>query len=612
MTKYSTCLGGLVLVLSLLASTNDVWAAQKKLPEVTADTLPVVLEADGIEFDEVNHLATARGHAVVRYTDLVFRADRVTLDSETNVIRAFASAGKKIKIQRHNADTLTGDFLEYHLNDSTGYLEGAEGSSKVPHGAVYIKGARVEIADPQTAHEKKWLRGKYLRGNAPDSAVVRWNSASYTTCKQEHPHYLLRSKKIVMVPGKYIVLHHPRVYAGSAYLFTMPFNMVVNQKPKAKNVVTIMPNYDSDKHLGLEARSTFSWDAGQLALGAGIWQEGMFEYRARVDQQVAPWLSLYAGDNHQYDSSTDETKSRPFWGVALARSGWAMDIGWAQREKRSVVRKPGQKEYETTLWRDPEVELTSPWVGLHIGDFSQYARFKGNWGRFQETGVDRKGYQGDFIERYGWGIDYYTEYPFRLGAWTVSPFFKGDYWNYGYKNDGSDRQIVTIGTLGVRASCGGFEIGSAFEQKRVSGRSAFGNGWDRNYDTDTFYQRVGVKIGPSLTFAVQGVFDLSGDKNELSSMGYILTYDNSCCTRWELTVNDDLTDSNNNDWITLSFAITAFPDSRFKIGNENLSNPFGRPGGLVVRRQRYEPTLMEKDGTEQAENTEIAMPKFDV
>jgi len=33
---------------------------------------------------------------------------------------------------------------------------------------------------------------------------------------------------------------------------------------------------------------------------------------------------------------------------------------------------------------------------------------------------------------------------------------------------------------------------------------------------------------------------------------------------------------------------------------------------LVVRRQRYEPTLMEKDGTEQAENAEIAMPKFDV
>ena len=95
MTKYSTCLGGLVLVFSLLAPTNDVWAAQKKLPEVTADTLPVVLEADSIEFDEVNHLATAQGHAVARYADLVFRADRVTLDAETNVIRAFASAGKK-------------------------------------------------------------------------------------------------------------------------------------------------------------------------------------------------------------------------------------------------------------------------------------------------------------------------------------------------------------------------------------------------------------------------------------------------------------------------------------------------------------------------------------
>lgn len=611
MTKYSACLGGLALAFSLLARTSGVWAAQEKLSEA-ADSLPVVLEADGIDFDELNHLASAQGHAVVRYADLVFRADRVTLDVETNVIKAFASAGKKIELERQNADTLTGDFLEYHLNDSTGYLEGAAGSSKVPHGAVYIKGARVEVADPQTAHEKKWLPGKYLRGSAPDSAVVRWNNASYTTCRQEHPHYLLRSKKIVMVPGKYIVLHHPRVYAGSAYLFTMPFNMLVNQRAKAKNVVTVMPNYNSDKHLGLEAHSTFSWNSGQLALGVGIWQKGMFEYQARVDQRVAPWLSLYAGDNHQYDSNTDETKSRPFWGAALAHSGWAMNIGWAQREKRSVIRKPGQKEYETTLWRDPEVELTSPWAGLHIGDFSQYARFKGNWGRFQETGVIREKYQGSFIERYGWGIDYYAEYPFQLGDWIISPFFKGDYWNYGYKNDGSDRQIVTVGTLGVRASCGGFEIGSAFEQKRVSGRSAFGNGWDRNYDTDTFYQRVGIKIGPSLTFSVQGVVDLTGSKNELSSMGYVLTYDNSCCTRWELTVNDDLSDSNNNNWITLSFAVTAFPDSQFKIGDKSLSNPFGRPGGLPARRRRGEPTRMEKDGTEQAENAEIAMPKFDV
>lgn len=48
------------------------------------------------------------------------------------------------------------------------------------------------------------------------------------------------------------------------------------------------------------------------------------------------------------------------------------------------------------------------------------------------------------------------------------------------------------------------------------------------------------------------------------------------------------------------------------MGNESLSNPFGRPGGLAVRRQRYEPTLMEKDGTEQAEEAEIIMPKFDI
>jgi LPS-assembly protein len=195
----------------------------------------------------------------------------------------------------------------------------------------------------------------------------------------------------------------------------------------------------------------------------------------------------------------------------------------------------------------------------------------------------------------------------------LSPFFKLDYWNYAYKNDRSDRQIITKGTVGLRASCGIFEMGTAYEQRRVSGSSAFGNGWDRVSDADTFYQRVGIKISPSLRFSAQATIDLTKHKRELKTVDYILTYNNSCCTRWELTYHDDKLPGDKDNWFTLTFAITAFPDTAFKWGNHSVANPFGRPGKLKPRiMPGYVATMMESDGTLQAEKAEIRIPVFDL
>ena len=609
-------------LIALFVMSGASWAAQKELPKKNTGTLPVVLEADEVSFDEAHHSVEAKGHAFVRYMDLRLHADRITMDTKENVICAYSQEGKRLRVEREGwnpvmerveAQELSGTYLEYHLNDSTGLLKVPEGTTAVENGTLYISGGTAEVAPPAIAHDKKWVHGRNVRKSSPDDMIVRMSGASYTTCPQDEPHYHFTSKKAVLIPNRYIILHKPRVYAGKRFLFTVPFNVTVNQGPRRKDKISIRPNFDDDKRYGLEAEYKKAWNTGFVKLGAAVWTKGITEYDYRIDQRLNSWMALYAGSKYHYEDQTRETKNRPFWGMTMEHSGWALDVGWAQREKRNILKSAGDKEYETTVWRKPEAKLTSPWIGLHIGDVSQYLRFKGNWGKFEETGVNRWLYSGGFIERYGWGVDYYIDYPFRVGRWWITPFFKADYWNYAYKNDRSDRQEITTGTVGIRATCGIFELGSAYVQRRVSGRSAFGNGWDRVNDEDTFYQRIGVKLGPSLRFSVQAIFDLTGDKHEWKTMSYILTYNNSCCTWWEFVINEDKRPINNNNWMTLSFGINAFPESRYKWGNHSVENPFGLPGKLIPKaKPGYVPTMMETDGTLEAENAEIRIPVFDI
>lgn len=612
MRKFlSSILLPLTLCCALFFTEGRSAVVQTGAPKERASSRPLTIEADSISYDERSSRAVAEGHAALYYMDLTLSADRVEVATDSSVAKAYATEGKQIVITRSGVQTLKGRYLEYDLQGASGKLEAPEGQSPAPRGTLYAKGEHLALADAQSAHEKKWLHGKYLKDSAPDDMVVRWDDVSYTTCRQEKPHYRLKSKKAVMVPNQYMILYRPRIYAGGTYLMTSPFNMVVHSRKRKSGVITFRPDFDDDKRYGLTASSRLAWKNGMADLKASYWSRGIFEYNARLDQKIADGLSLYAVTERSYDGDLKDTCERPRWGAVLSHEGWKMDVGWSEREKRSVVRKPGQEPYETTLWRKNDINVTSPWLGIHTGMLSQYVRVKGNYGSYQETGTNLKAH-GDFIDRYGWGAEYYTELPFRWGAWTLSPFFKGDYWNYGYENDGHNRQIISSMTCGITASRGAFEIGSAFTQQRVSGHSAFRRGWDAKSDTDTFYQRVGFKIGRDLTLSVQGIWDMTGRKNELTSVGYILSYDNSCCTRWTLTCNDDVTDKNKNDWFTLSFTITAFPDSKFDLGSHALANPFGRPGGLPERKRRKSETMMERQGTQQAEAGEIQFPGFDI
>ncbi len=561
-----------------------------------------ILDALNIQYIERMGVAMAEGEVVFRYGAMEVRADKVLMEPETGLVRAYSLPGSSVVLTGEGG-TVVGDYLEYNIHDRSGYLTYPSAVAPSGVGATYIKAERVRIAPAEQARADQWLHGKYTASSAPDATVMRWESSKFTTCKlSEDQHYLLSSKRMVVVPGKWVISKTPRVYLGGAYLFTYPFDYVARANRRSRNFMPML-GYDSDKELGILSKGTLFWRNGHVDLGVGYWSTG-FEWEGKIEQRLAEWISVYVGDKHVYDPDEEEIASRPFWGANMEYAGWTMKVNWSQREQLSVNKRAGRSDYDTTLWRDPEIQLVSPWVGLHIGSFSQYLRAKGGWGRFQETGTRVR---TDWIEREAWGVEYYTEYAMKAGEWDIVPFFKGQFWDYNYNDSGDSEHRISIGTMGVRFSSGDFELGTAFQQRRVSGQSAFRRGWDDYDDSDSLYQRIGFRFAPNWTIQVQAIIDMSPDEKsrDLDELGYILTYDNNCCTRWIFTIKDDLS-GDDDDWYALSFEITAFPGTAVRIGDKYLSNPFGRPLRLPVRKPRRV-TQMEQEAEDIYELEEISV-----
>ncbi len=586
--KALLCLGAVLWLLWLAPA----WAAESDQE--------AVLDALNIQYIERMGVAVADGEVIFRYGAMEARADKVLIETDSGLVRAYALPGASV-VLTSEGNTVVGDYLEYNLHSRSGFMTLPSAMAPSGRGATYIEAERVQITTAQQAHSDQWLRGRYIASSSPDSMVMRWESSKFTTCKlSEDQHYLLTSKHMVVVPGKWVIAKTPRVYLGGAYLFTYPFDYVARASRRNLNFMPML-GYDSDKELGIVSQGTLFWRNGHIDLSVGYWSTG-FEWQVKIEQTLTPWLSVYLGDDHVYDPDSETIESRPFWGANMAYAGWTMKVHWSQREQLSVTKRPGTEAYETTLWRAPEIQLNSPWMAVHTGSFSQYLRARGSWGRFQETGTQ---VQTDWTERQGWGLQYYTEYAMHLGSWDVVPFFNGQFWDYSYDDSSDSNQKISVGTLGVKFSSGDFEMGTALQQRRISGRSAFSRGWDSYSDSDSLYQRVGFRLAPNWTLQVQAIVDMSPNakSRDLYELGYILTYDNNCCSRWIFTVKDDLSGTD-DDWYSLSFELTAFPGTAVRIGDKYLSNPFGRPGGLPVRRPRRV-TQMEQEAEALEELGEI-------
>ncbi len=564
----------MAIALFVFLAGTPLWASDDSM---------ATLDAEELVFDESRGVAIAEGGASLRYQGIRMYADTLEMDTNTNKVRASSPGSKGVTIIS-GGKVLKGRSAEFDISSNEGVLYETDVALPIEESEslVYLKGDRVEVATVASARAKGWLPKKTGKVSE-DTTIGRWEGVTVTTCPQPHPHYRLRAKRLVLIPDQRVVVQSPQVYIGDHLLFTYPFDYPVDlQAHRRDSGASFMPKvgYDSDKGAGLGLSGPFMWEKGTLDITVMGWSRKGLEWGARVEQELRPWLRIYGETVWEYESSSDEKSYRPSWGFVAENEGWTFNGRWTQREALKEELRAGTS-YKTTLWRMPEMELSSPWWQISQGSPREYFRFKALWGRYEETG---KGLPE--IERMGLGGEIYGKIDSPVSTWE--PFWRLSYTDFRYDvSAGEDRQKVTDATVGaVYRSPSGFEAGTAYVRRWVSGRSPFvltktdkSDAWDDYDDEELIYQKFGFSLSDSFRLELRGAYSLK--KSTLDEMAYQLTYRKNCCYSWVLTYRDDRYEGDN--WASLSFNLTAFPDNVVKFGDNELEDPFREPEGLPGR-----------------------------
>lgn len=515
----------------------------------------VALEGDRILYDQAAGVATAEGNVEARFRNVRIFAAHLEMDTRSQTITATGQPGDPVTVMQ-GGRRLSGEKLVYDMQTRRGEMTRASG--KVD--SIFLRGRTLQVLTVEEAKREGSLSAGRAARAEPDEMVYTWEEVSVTTCPQFHPHYRLVTKKMVAVPGDRVVIHKPQVYIGETLLFTYPFDYVVDQKERRATRFLPVPRYDSDKGAGLGIQVPYVWDNGEATLDIVGWQHVDPEGRLVVTQRLAPGWSTFLITAYEYDKSEDDSAWRPSWGMDYSRSpaGWHGRLLWSQRESVDLDDVAGVKDYEGTLWREPEFYLYGPWWRDPAS--GAYWRLAGTWGSYEEGAVEE--------DRRGLGMSVYQEWS--AGS-KVSPFARMDYWYYDYAD--ADTQKVTDLAAGFRWGLGKVGLRSAYVRRWVEGSSPMK--WDAYNEIERVYQRISVPLSTEWLISLRGGYDLIGE--DLEEMLYEVKLDQGCLL-WELTYRDDR--DGNDDWAGLKLTVTAYPDSPLAFQDETVYIPGGRPKGV--------------------------------
>ncbi len=525
----------------------------------------VVLDADRVTYDEAGYRTTAEGDVRIRYENLFLWSPWADMDTSTQILRAQGSPGSPV-VLRWQGRRLEGDRLEYNLQTREGVLRNPRGQVD----ALLLRGGTLEVVPLEKAVERRWVTARQAKNASGDEDLVQWDQVTITTCRETHPHYRLVAKRVVVFPGRKVVVRSPQVYLGEYNLFTYPFDYVVLLGEKRKEVLAnFLPSMagDGSRGFGVGLEGPIAWDTGTLRVGAMYWSRTGGEGSLRLDQKIGKDLAIYATSAYTYDDVDEDKTWRTSWGLRYRAGGWKMVVGWSQREEVSVEKRAGLT-YRGLLWRDPEVSLTGPWWADPAT--GGWWRLLGSWGTYDEEGLR--------TTRTGMGLEIYGSGPDRQG---FRVFWKGLHWRYRYDrptfdDEGreEDEQRITEGVVGFDWPLGPLSMRTAYVRRWVDGASPMA--WDGGVEREDLYQKVRVSLGEGWSVSARGAFDLQ--ESELREMVYQVGLDQDCL-RWELTYRDDL-QGGNDDWAGLRILVTAYPNSPLWVGQKDLADPADPPEDL--------------------------------
>jgi LPS-assembly protein len=540
----------IVVFLKLIFSFNSVAEAREKTVE---------LNADKIIYDDLSGTATAEGNAVLSYGDVMIFAERIDYDDETGKVIASSLPDVGVTL-RNNNQALRGDRLLYDINTTEGVMYGARSTVVINGKPVFIYGDNLEAIPYEIAVERKLISDK---GSFAGDYVIKWDNVSLTTCVLDHPHYRLEAKRFIFTPLHRVVVKRPRLYLGDKYVFTYPFDYIINVKRDRTIKAAIFPHvsYQSSKGVGVGFSGPITWDSGGLSLGALYWSDIGFEWNVALEQRIGKDFSFFGELEYTWDRMWEEKKYRPDLSLRFEQPSWFAQLSW-RRNQYLEMQKHSEYQYRGELDTEPEFLVGTPWLREGAG----WYRVSAMWGNYQATTINDNGIEetDPWTGRFKVTAEGYVESQAR----SVTPFLNLNASVMFYNDDDDMRQDVINAIFGLRYNFGGLKLGTAYARKWVSGESPMN--WDAEFDNERIYQKLEIPFGKYLSLNVLGGYDLKA--SFLEEMNYTLRYLNDCML-WELTYrNDRNTGGENKIFFSIGFVGTSL-----EIKNDRIYDPFDSP-----------------------------------
>lgn len=528
------------MMVSLLGLPSPLGAAQ--------EVQEARLTADQVVYQEDTGVATAAGNARLTHGDLRLFAENIVYDAQASRVEAWSPGGEVVVMSKGRR--LNGLRLVYRLDDRLGVLTSAHGED---HG-IFIRGADLEFMPLDEAVSRGLVSRRAalgIRGNknpddTKDAAV--WKDVSATTCELPNPHYVLKAKQVVVIPGRSTVIRKPQVYLGGRLLFSYPFDYVVrDRRSKGERQDSFVPfvKYDSTKGVGMGISGPLVGEGLDLSMGLMGWTKVSPEGWMELNYQLSDWGAVFGRVDRVYDTTMEETLWRPKWGVRWALGDFSGSAVWSQRELLKVEKTLGRND-TYFLYREPEVSLYGPWV--RAGSGNMMWRLGALYGRYEESLKDfeRKSLSGELA----WS---------GLGG-GVKPRFYLSQLYHAYS--GGDHQSTTYGEVGMDWRIGGVDMSTVYARRWVSGSSPME--WDRYSEAENLYHTASFYLGDpkgdyNWRVSLQAGYDLRA--SSLARMVYTVSYKHHCLV-WDLVLKDNRADGDR--WFGLNLRLKDAPIRTFE------------------------------------------------
>jgi len=523
-----------------------------------AEAGTVELNADKIIYDDISGTASAEGNAVLSYGGVRIYAERIDYDDEAGKVVASSIPGKGVSLS-NSRQMLRGDRLLYDINTAEGVLTGAKSTVVVDGKPVYVYGDNLEAMPYELAVEKKLISGK---SRFVGDYVIKWDNVSLTTCALEHPHYRLEAKRFIFIPRHRVVVKRPRLFLGEQYIFTYPFDYIINVNREKSVNAAIFPNilHQSSKGTGIGFSGPITWESGGISLGALYWSDIGFEWNTALEQKIGKDFTFFGELQYSWDRMWQEKKYRPDISLRFERPYWYAQLSW-RKNQYLEVQKNAEYQYRGELYTSPEFLVGTPW--FKAGE--AWYRISAIWGSYKASTIGESGIEETepWRNRLKVSAESYIESKFG----SITPFLNLNASTMFYDED-SKRQDVVSSILGLRYNLQGLKLGTAYSRSWVFGETSMS--WDKEFENERIYQMLEVPFGKYLHFNVLGGYDLKADF--LEEINYTLRYLNDCMI-WELTYRNDRNFGGENK---LFFRV-GFTGTPLELKNEQYFNPFIAP-----------------------------------